>query len=495
MRRRTHGIVNPPAVRFVASVLLFITLVSASSTSPVAWADDTAKSTTPHPKAVTNSHATGDVDLPELVPYIVKDKNTLQGIVLDETDAVLKGSWQYSTHTPPYVGIGYLHDRKQGKGVSSVTFTPDLPKTQMYEVRMSHCYNVRRSTNTPITIHCADGDTTLRINQQHVPKHNRLFRSLGTFRFNKGREGYVRIRTNGTDGKYVIADAVQFIPRSPAVKATLLSTCDGFLLPETVVHDPKQDLYFVSCMVGNPTALDNNGEIRIIDPANPKVSRPFIKGGMGDITLHGPKGMAVDGNTLWVADIDSLRAFDTSSGQQTSVIDLKQHGAIAINDIAIDSEHTIYVSDPRLVFDHQGGSTHVGVDRIFAVSTKGDVRTVVLSPKLFQPNGLAWDNEKQRLLVAPIQSKDILAIDPNHGAITIAATSKGRFDGIEILPDGQIIVSCLEEGTVRNVSQPEIKPLVSGRKFPGNIGIDRKRNRLLVPLIAAGRIEIWQLSF
>ncbi|MDA7907873.1 hypothetical protein N9B19_03235, partial [Akkermansiaceae bacterium] len=58
----------------------------------------------PHPDAVANSHAPGEVDVEANVKFIVADPRTLPGIVLDETDAILKGRWQYSTHTPPYVG-------------------------------------------------------------------------------------------------------------------------------------------------------------------------------------------------------------------------------------------------------------------------------------------------------------------------------------------------------------------------------------------------------
>ncbi|MGC3972508.1 MAG: hypothetical protein QM775_35730 [Pirellulales bacterium] len=167
----------------------------------------------PHPQAVANSHAPGEVDNPALVPYIVADPKSLPGIVVDETEATLIGSWQYSTHTPPYVGLGYLHDQKAGKGEKSVTFTPNLPKAGRYEVRIAHCYNVRRATTTPITIHHADGETTVRINQQETPEHAKLFRTLGTFRFEAGREGWVRVSNDGTEpNKVAIADAMQWLP-------------------------------------------------------------------------------------------------------------------------------------------------------------------------------------------------------------------------------------------------------------------------------------------
>ncbi|MBL9177260.1 MAG: xanthan lyase [Verrucomicrobiaceae bacterium] len=167
----------------------------------------------PHPKALPNKHAPGEVDRPEMVKFIVADPAKLPGIVVDETGAELVGEWEYSTHTPPYVGIGYLHDMKAGKGDKSVTFTPDLPKAGWYEVRLAHCYNVRRATNTPVTIRHADGDSVVRTNQQQEPEHDRLFRTLGTFRFEAGRQGWVRVSNGGTEeSKVVTADAVQFLP-------------------------------------------------------------------------------------------------------------------------------------------------------------------------------------------------------------------------------------------------------------------------------------------
>jgi hypothetical protein len=168
----------------------------------------------PHPDAVPNSHPPSEVDIAANVKFIVADPKTLPGIVLDETDAVLKGQWQYSSHTPPYLGIGYLHDQKSDKGEKSVTWAPIFPKAGKYEVRVSHCYNVRRSSTTPVTIIHASGKTTIRINQQKVPKHGKLFRSLGVFEFKKGKAGSVTISNEGTEGKYVIADAVQFLADS-----------------------------------------------------------------------------------------------------------------------------------------------------------------------------------------------------------------------------------------------------------------------------------------
>ena len=195
---------SPSSLRACAASLFIVLLASALAQAGKPLLK-------PHPAAVPNTHAPGEVDRLELVPFIVADPAKLPGIVVDETAATLVGQWQYSTHTPPYVGLGYLHDQNAGKGEKSVTFTPDLPRAGRYEVRLAHCYNIRRATNAPVTLRHADGETKLRVNQQEEPPHGRLWRTLGTFRFAAGTNGWVRLSNEGTGGKYVIADAVQFL--------------------------------------------------------------------------------------------------------------------------------------------------------------------------------------------------------------------------------------------------------------------------------------------
>lgn len=156
-----------------------------------------------------------DVDNPALIPFIVPDPSQLEGIIIDNTEAELVGEWKHSVHTPPFVGASYIHDLKEGKGAKSATFRPRIPHEGIYEVRVSHNTNIRRSTNAPVTVRHADGETTVRINEGEEAPIDRLFRSLGKFRFEAGTNGSVTIGNEGTDGKYVIVDSVQFIHRPP----------------------------------------------------------------------------------------------------------------------------------------------------------------------------------------------------------------------------------------------------------------------------------------
>ncbi|MBT4867215.1 MAG: DUF1549 domain-containing protein [Planctomycetaceae bacterium] len=141
----------------------------------------------------------------------------LPGIVIDNTKAVAKGQWSASTSSPRFVAAGYLHDGNTGKGQRSVTFTTKLPSDEKYEVRVSYSPGGNRASNTPVTITSADGQKTIRVNQQKRPPIDNLFISLGTFSFRRDEPARVVFDNAGTDG-HVIVDAVQFLGVSDATK-------------------------------------------------------------------------------------------------------------------------------------------------------------------------------------------------------------------------------------------------------------------------------------
>jgi len=134
----------------------------------------------------------------------------LAGVVLDDAEVELTGNWTHSTHSPPFVLAGYLHDGNEAKGAKSIRFRPRLKEPGRYDVRIAYSAFSNRATNTPVTVHTPEGAETTRINQRIEPPIGGLFFPLGTFRLDA--EGTVIEITNaGTDG-YVVVDAVQLIP-------------------------------------------------------------------------------------------------------------------------------------------------------------------------------------------------------------------------------------------------------------------------------------------
>jgi hypothetical protein len=136
------------------------------------------------------------------------------GIVVDDDAAQLKGFRSSSGANAPFVGHGYLHDANTDKGEQTARFTPELLKDGRYTVAIAYPVNANRASNVPVTIRHADGETKVVLDQKKKPAVDGLLQPVGTFRFTKGKAGYVEIANAGTEG-YVVIDAVQWLEAKP----------------------------------------------------------------------------------------------------------------------------------------------------------------------------------------------------------------------------------------------------------------------------------------
>src|SRR5207248_37479 len=178
---------------------------------------------------------------------------------------------------------------------------------------------------------------------------------------------------------------------APAPTATKVATVQGFLAPESVLHDSTQDIYFVSNITGSPMAKDNNGFISRVRPDGAVENLKFIEGGRSGVTLNAPKGLALEGDTLWVADIDVVRAFDAKTGAAIDTVSLSKLGAVFLNDIVVGLSGALYITDTGIRFDDVGNVLHPGPDRVFRVGPDRAVTQAIRGDTLGRPNGIAVD--------------------------------------------------------------------------------------------------------
>src|SRR5690242_18444643 len=196
-------------------------------------------------------------------------------------------------------------------------------------------------------------------------------------------------------------------PPPPAPVATKVAVVEGFLTPESVKYDSAQDVYFVSNINGGPLAKDDNGFISRVRPDGVVENLKFIEGAHNGVTLNAPKGLALAGDTLWVADIDVLRAFDAKTGAPLDSISLATLGAVFLNDVAVAPTGAVYVTDTGIRFDDVGNILHPGPDRIFRVGPDRQVTVAARGDSLARPNGIALDAAGKRFIVAPLGGKAV----------------------------------------------------------------------------------------
>ena len=244
----------------------------------------------------------------------------------------------------------------------------------------------------------------------------------------------------------------------------------GFRTPECVLHDVDRDVYLVSNINGNSGSKDGNGFISRISPAGEVLELKWIDGAASGTTLHAPKGMAIVGDRLYVADIDTLRVFNAATG--ASVENIGIPAAVFLNDVSAAPDGTVYVSD-----------TPVGM--IYSVSPAGAVGSVMAFPGC---NGIAATEDF--LYVVGWDGGQVVKINLGAGtASTITTIREALLDGVVVLDDGSLLVSSGGASAIYRVQPSGAKTvLFSGLPVPADIGYDEERGLVLIPLFDANQV-------
>lgn len=265
--------------------------------------------------------------------------------------------------------------------------------------------------------------------------------------------------------------------------ARLLVTRSGFTAPEAVRYDREQDVYFVSNFGAGPSsATDDDGFISRMRPDGSVEQLRFIAGGANGVTLHAPRGMAITGDTLWVADADAVRGFHRRTGAPLASVSFAGMDAGFLNDVSPGPDGALYVTD-------------TGRDRIYRIAD-GRAAVALADAALGRPNGITWDGRSDSMLVVPYGGRhDLLYWAPRGASLATVSgrTTGAAFDGVEFRADGSIVVASQADSSIHLIT-PEggrASFKVAGR--PADIAYDARRNRVAIPYIARNLVEIWEL--
>ncbi|MDR7522498.1 MAG: SMP-30/gluconolactonase/LRE family protein [Armatimonadota bacterium] len=262
----------------------------------------------------------------------------------------------------------------------------------------------------------------------------------------------------------------------------------GLETPESVLYDRASDVYLVSNINGNPTGTDGNGFISRVSPAGKVLTLKWIDGTKPGVTLNAPKGLAIVGDTLYVADITTVRMFDRTTGQPKGSVDIP--GSTFINDLASAPDGSVYVSDSGLNPDFSPS----GTDAIYRIDKMGTLTTVAKTRDLHGPNGVAVLPNGRVVVVTFSKPGEVYTLGPNGQKQHVLATPAGQLDGVVVLPGGALLVSSWEASVVYRIdASGKATVVVRDVPSPADIGYDTKRNRVLIPIFTKNYLVIQRL--
>ncbi|MBA3539179.1 MAG: hypothetical protein H0T79_06095 [Deltaproteobacteria bacterium] len=256
----------------------------------------------------------------------------------------------------------------------------------------------------------------------------------------------------------------------------------GFMTPESVLYDADTDLYLVSNINGAPTVTDDNGFISKVGPDGKVVELKWIDGAKDDVKLDAPKGSAIVGGVLYVADITVVRKFDAKTGKAKG--DIKIAGATFLNDIAPADGGGVYVTDTGV--DPKFAPN--GTDAVYKIGADDKVTTVLKNKDLGSPNGIAAVGNS--VWIATFGTGEVYEINAKGEKQPGAKLPTGQLDGILAREGGEWLVSSWGGKTVYSGKPGEWKDLKLDLAAPADIGWDSKRKKLLVPQFQDNAVHV-----
>jgi hypothetical protein len=258
--------------------------------------------------------------------------------------------------------------------------------------------------------------------------------------------------------------------------------------PESVYYDAGRDMYMVSNINGKPLDKDDNGYLTVVNPdgSNDRAAAnwKWIDGAADDIKLDAPKGMAISGDTLFVADIDVVRQFEAKAGKQKA--DIKIEGATFLNDVTPDGKGGVFVSDSGL----DASFAPTGTDAIWHVAADGKVTALIKNKDLGGPNGV-WADAKGSVWVVTFRTGELYEVTAKGAKQKAIKLPKGQLDGIVGLEGGDLLISSWEgKSLYRGKPGGAWKEIATGIESPADIGYDPKRKKILIPSFMGNTITL-----
>lgn len=239
-------------------------------------------------------------------------------------------------------------------------------------------------------------------------------------------------------------------------------------VPESVLPDLKNNILYISLIDGGGWDADGKGGIAKLGIDGKKYEPNWITG------LHAPKGSAIVGNRLYVADLSNVVVIDIANGKVEKKIPIDS--AQGLNDVTVSDKGIIYVSDSRTA-------------KIWRIEND---RPTLFLDTMKGVNGLKAIGDDLYIGSGPM----FLKADSKKQVTKIAQVSQG-IDGIEPVGNGDFILSAWMGYIWYVTADGKVETLLEThqqKKNTADIGYDARNRIVYVPTFNAKTVVAYSLK-
>ena len=266
----------------------------------------------------------------------------------------------------------------------------------------------------------------------------------------------------------------------PVAQGAALSTqkISGLKMPESVVQ-ATDGRVFVSEI--NGFGVDGDGQISVIEAGQVEL---FAKG------LDDPKGLAIIGQSLYVADNKRILKLALSGPKQGQAEVFAAAVAFPVtplflNDLEADLAGNLYVSDSGDL-KGKGGA-------VYQINAQGQVRLLINGQqdnRILAPNGLLMDDTGDVLMVVDFASGILYSYNLATKQLLDIADGFGGGDGVVHHANGSMFVSDWKNGKVFRLDMNgEVTALAATYQSAADIALTKDEKVLMVPDMKAGELD------
>lgn len=264
--------------------------------------------------------------------------------------------------------------------------------------------------------------------------------------------------------------AVAFITHAQTRLTQQWVTDTVLRVPESVLYHNGENLLYVSQIGTNPNAnKEGKGSIARLSPDGKIIDSAWVTG------LNSPKGMGRYGDLLYVADATEVAVIDIKKA--AIAYRLPVDSAVFLNDITLDKQGNVYVSDSR--------TNKVHIIRRKQVSLYLD--NVNNANGLLAADGVLYVLSAGRLL----------AVDDQKKITVIASGLEKSTDGLVQLSENEFIVtswagviySVKKDGTVK-----QLEDLRASKINTADVGYNPKTRMLYVPTFWKNKVIAYHVG-